>query len=454
MGKIAIVTDSNSGITQDQARELGISVIPMPFYINEKLYLEGITLSQEEFYEKLKKDEPISTSQPSPADLCDLWDKLLRDYEEIVHIPMSSGLSASCSTAMGLAIDYNGRVQVVDNQRISVTQRQSVMDAKMLAEAGKSAAEIKKILTDQKLDSSIYITLDTLKYLKKGGRVSSVTALAADVLNIKPVMHFSTGTLDTYQKCRGMKKARKVMIDAMKHELETNFREEYEAGNVYLMAASSSTDEVTAEWMAQIKESFPGIEIVDIRYSYDDEWVASKIVEEFLELYPELTGIYITGHGVKGVCQTLQKLGKDKTMHVIANDFLEENLKEGMCLGFDGRTVSAEEAETLEKILQKKQVHFSVNEDLIGNIWDDRPALSCEPVMELSEKWAGRSRADKIREIRSKLKEKGTDLFILTSLDDIAWLLNIRGNDIDYVPVVLSYLVLNESAYVYITISP
>ena len=167
MGKIAIVTDSNSGITQAQAEELGVYVIPMPFYINEKMYLEGVTLTQEEFYEKLKKDEPISTSQPSPADLCDLWDKLLRDYEEIVHIPMSSGLSASCSTAMGLAIDYNGRVQVVDNQRISVTQRQSVMDAKMLAEAGKSAAEIKKILTDQKLDSSIYITLDTLKYLKK-----------------------------------------------------------------------------------------------------------------------------------------------------------------------------------------------------------------------------------------------------------------------------------------------
>lgn len=168
MGKIAIVTDSNSGITQAQAEELGVYVIPMPFYINEKMYLEGVTLTQEEFYEKLKKDEPISTSQPSPADLCDLWDKLLRDYEEIVHIPMSSGLSASCSTAMGLAIDYNGRVQVVDNQRISVTQRQSVMDAKMLAEAGKSAAEIKKILTDQKFDSSIYITLDTLKISEEG----------------------------------------------------------------------------------------------------------------------------------------------------------------------------------------------------------------------------------------------------------------------------------------------
>ena len=184
MSKVAIVTDSNSGITQAQAKELGIRVMPMPFYINEKMYLEGVTLTQEEFYEKLKKDEPISTSQPSPADLCDLWDKLLRDYEEIVHIPMSSGLSASCSTAMGLAIDYNGRVQVVDNQRISVTQRQSVMDAKMLAEAGKSAAEIKKILTDQKLDSSIYITLDTLKYLKKGGRITPAAAAIGTVLNL------------------------------------------------------------------------------------------------------------------------------------------------------------------------------------------------------------------------------------------------------------------------------
>ena len=146
---------------------------------------------------------------------------------------------------------------------------------------------------------------------------------------------------------------------------------------------------------------------------------------------------------LEGTPVTLFKMGEPDVPTI--HKFLEENLKEGMCLGFDGRTVSAEEAETLERILQKKQVHFSVNEDLIGNIWDDRPALSCEPVMELSEKWAGRSRADKIREIRSKLKEKGADLFILTSLDDIAWLLNIRGNDIDYVPVVLSYLVLNET---------
>ena len=139
MGKIAIVTDSNSGITQDQARELGVSVIPMPFYINEKLYLEGITLSQEEFYQRLKNDETISTSQPGPADVCGLWNTLLEEYDEVVHIPMSSGLSASCDTAMGLAQEYDGRVHVVDNQRISVTQRQSVLDALILRDAGRNA---------------------------------------------------------------------------------------------------------------------------------------------------------------------------------------------------------------------------------------------------------------------------------------------------------------------------
>ena len=214
MGRIAIVTDSNSGITQAQAEELGVYVIPMPFYINEKMYLEGVTLTQEEFYEKLKKDEPISTSQPSPADLCDLWDKLLRDYEEIVHIPMSSGLSASCSTAMGLAIDYNGRVQVVDNQRISVTQRQSVMDARMLAEAGRSAAEIKQILTDQKFDSSIYITLDTLKYLKKGGRISNLKAAVGTVLQIKPLLKGDPeGKIVCFAQVRGRKKSIELMAE-------------------------------------------------------------------------------------------------------------------------------------------------------------------------------------------------------------------------------------------------
>lgn len=168
MGKIAIVTDSNSGITQEEGRKLGISVLPMPFYINEIMYLEGITLSQEEFYERLKNDEPISTSQPSPGEVCGLWKNLLEEYDEVVHIPMSSGLSASCDTATMLARDFEGRVQVVNNQRISVTQRQSVLDAITLRNAGKSAAEIKAKLEEEKLESSIYITLETLKYLKKG----------------------------------------------------------------------------------------------------------------------------------------------------------------------------------------------------------------------------------------------------------------------------------------------
>ena len=190
MGKIAIVTDSNSGITQAQAEELGVYVIPMPFYINEKMYLEGVTLTQEEFYEKLKKDEPISTSQPSPADLCDLWDKLLRDYEEIVHIPMSSGLSGSCQTAIMLAQEeeYDGKVYVVNNQRISVTQRQSVIDAKSMAEAGYDAAAIQKRLEETKFDSTIYITLDTLHYLKKGGRITPAAAALGTILRLKPVL--------------------------------------------------------------------------------------------------------------------------------------------------------------------------------------------------------------------------------------------------------------------------
>ena len=261
MGKIAIVTDSNSGITQAQAEELGVYVIPMPFYINEKMYLEGVTLTQEEFYEKLKKDETISTSQPSPADLCDLWDKLLRDYEEIVHIPMSSGLSASCSTAMGLAIDYNGRVQVVDNQRISVTQRQSVMDAKMLAEAGKSAAEIKKILTDQKLDSSIYITLDTLKYLKKGGRITPAAAAIGTVLNLKPVLQIQGEKLDAYAKVRGKKQAKRAMLKAMKNDWETRFKEYVSDGEMCLQAAYTGNLEEAEEFKREIQEVFPGMEI-------------------------------------------------------------------------------------------------------------------------------------------------------------------------------------------------
>lgn len=261
MRKIAIVTDSNSGITQDEGRKLGISVLPMPFYINEVMYLEGVTLSQEEFYERLKKDEPISTSQPNPGEVCGLWDTLLKEYDEIVHIPMSSGLSASCETAMGLARDYNGKVQVVDNQRISVTQKQSVMDALTLAQAGKSAAEIREILEAESRESSIYITLETLKYLKKGGRITPAAAAIGTVLNLKPVLQIQGDKLDAYSKVRGKKQAKRVMLKAMKEDFDSRFAEYAKRGEMCLEMAYTGNQEEAEEFKKEVQEMFPDYEI-------------------------------------------------------------------------------------------------------------------------------------------------------------------------------------------------
>ena len=257
MRKIAIVTDSNSGITQDEGRKLGISVLPMPFYINEVMYLEGVTLSQEEFYERLKKDEPISTSQPNPGEVCGLWDTLLKEYNEIVHIPMSSGLSASCETAMGLARDYNGKVQVVDNQRISVTQKQSVMDALTLVQAGKSAAEIREILEAERRESSIYITLETLKYLKKGGRITPAAAAIGTVLNLKPVLQIQGDKLDAYSKVRGKKQAKRVMLKAMKEDFDSRFAEYAKRGEMCLEMAYTGNQEEAEEFKKEVQEMFP-----------------------------------------------------------------------------------------------------------------------------------------------------------------------------------------------------
>ena len=261
MRKIAIVTDSNSGITQDEGRKLGISVLPMPFYINEVMYLEGVTLSQEEFYERLKKDEPISTSQPNPGEVCGLWDTLLKEYDEIVHIPMSSGLSASCETAMGLARDYDGKVQVVDNQRISVTQKQSVMDALTLVQAGKSAAEIREILEAESRESSIYITLETLKYLKKGGRITPAAAAIGTVLNLKPVLQIQGDKLDAYSKVRGKKQAKRVMLKAMKEDFDSRFAEYAKRGEMCLEMAYTGNQEEAEEFKKEVKEMFPDYEI-------------------------------------------------------------------------------------------------------------------------------------------------------------------------------------------------
>lgn len=256
MNKIAIVTDSNSGITQDEGRSLGVFVLPMPFYINEVMYLEGITLSQEEFYERLQKDETISTSQPSPGEVCGMWDNLLKEYDEIVHIPMSSGLSASCETAMGLARDYDGKVQVVDNQRISVTQRQSVLDALALVKAGKNAAEIREILEAEKLESSIYITLETLKYLKKGGRITPAAAALGTVLNLKPVLQIQGEKLDAFSKARGKKQAKRVMVKAMEEDLKNRFKDNRKKGLMCLEAAYTGNEEEALEWKAELEKHF------------------------------------------------------------------------------------------------------------------------------------------------------------------------------------------------------
>lgn len=259
--KVAIVTDSNSGITQSQANELGISVLPMPFYINEELFYEDITLSQKEFYEKLAEDANISTSQPTPVDVMELWEKLLLEAEEIVHIPMSSGLSNSCETAMVLAREYPGRVHVVDNQRISVTQRQSVLDAIALAKAGKNGAEIKEVLEKEKQESSIYITLETLKYLKKGGRITPAAAAVGTVLNLKPVLQIQGDKLDAFSKARGKKKAKSIMVQAMREDLEGRFQEYVKQGCMALQAAYTGNEEEAMEWKKELQEQFPGYEI-------------------------------------------------------------------------------------------------------------------------------------------------------------------------------------------------
>ena len=215
MSKTAIVTDSNSGITQSRGKKLGIYVLPMPFFIDGELFLEDISLTQEQFYERLGADSDISTSQPSPGDVMELWEKLLKEYDEIVHIPMSSGLSNSCDTAVSIAEEYGGRVQVVNNQRISVTQEQSVYDAMTLRDRGMSAREIREVLEREKFQSSIYITVDTLKYLKKGGRVTPAAAAVGTVLNLKPVLQIQGEKLDAFAKVRGWKAAKRTMLNAI-----------------------------------------------------------------------------------------------------------------------------------------------------------------------------------------------------------------------------------------------
>lgn len=261
MSKIAIVTDSNSGITQAEGARRGIHVLPMPFMIDEVTYYEDIDLTQEQFYEKLKSGANIATSQPSPDSVTSLWDKLLQEYDEIVHIPMSSGLSGSCQSAMAFAAEYDGRVQVVNNQRISVTQRQSALDALQLAATGKNAAQIKEFLENDKFNSSIYIMLDTLYYLKKGGRITPAAAAIGTMLRLKPVLTIQGEKLDAFAKARTTSQGKTMMINAIKKDINERFGGMTEDKHIWLQIAYTHDRAAAEQFRTEVEAEFPGYDI-------------------------------------------------------------------------------------------------------------------------------------------------------------------------------------------------
>lgn len=258
--KIAAATDSNSGITQDQAKQLGVHVLPMPFIIDGQMYYEGVDLTHEEFFRRMEEGADITTSQPSPGEVTDFWDKLLEEYDAVVYIPMSSGLSGSCQTAMLLAEDYEGKVYVVNNQRISVTQMQSVLDARDLIKKGYAAAQIRNILEETKFDSSIYVTVTTLKYLKKGGRITPAAAMLGTLLQIKPVLTIQGEKLDAFSKARTLKQGKTIMMTALKKDLETRFHDP-EARHTWLEIAYTCNDEMAQEFKETVAEIYPDANI-------------------------------------------------------------------------------------------------------------------------------------------------------------------------------------------------
>lgn len=262
MDKISIMTDSNSGITQKEAEALGIRVLPMPFLIDGETYFEDINFTQEEFYGRLSQDVDISTSQPTPEAVMDAWDELLQESEGVVYIPMSSGLSGSCQTAKMLAEDYGGKVQVVDNQRISVTQRQSVLDAMALVGRGMTAEGIKEYLERVKFESSIYIMLDTLKYLRKGGRITPAAAALGQALRLKPVLQIQGDKLDAFSIARTKKQGISKMVSAMEHDIASRFGGMENIGNIHLEVAHTNNEEAAVKFAAEIKEKFGVDEVV------------------------------------------------------------------------------------------------------------------------------------------------------------------------------------------------
>lgn len=264
MKNVGLITDSHSGISQQEAERLGIRVVPMPFYIEGECYYEGVTLSREDFFEKLQGGLHIKTSQPSPESVMKMWDEALEEYEQILYLPISSGLSGSCATAAAFAQGdkYCGRVFVVDGGRVATPLHRSILDALELIDEGFSAEQIKESLENARDDMSIYIGVENLDCLKRGGRISSTTAAVAAVLNIKPVLRVTTGVLDGYKNCRGFKNAKKIMIEALRHDMETRFKESCDRGEIYLLAASSASPGVTAEWVKEIEAAFPGMKVM------------------------------------------------------------------------------------------------------------------------------------------------------------------------------------------------
>ncbi len=264
MKHVGIVTDSHGGISLAQAKELGVKVVPMPFYFGDDCYYEGVSISRGEFFERLNNGEAVSTSQPSPEAVMDAWREALTEYEKVLYMPISSGLSGSCNTGKMLAMEeeFEGKVFVVDNGRVATPMHRSILDALKLIEEGHTAEEVKTILEEYGSRMSIYIAVETLEHLKKGGRITPATAAIGTVLNIKPILKLNTGVLETYKKSRGMKKARQEMLDAMKHDFEVTFKEYADKNEIYLMAASSADEATTQEWIEEIKEAFPGMDVL------------------------------------------------------------------------------------------------------------------------------------------------------------------------------------------------
>ena len=259
--KTAVVTDTNSGITGEEAAARGIYLIPMPVIIDGESYFEGQSITEEQFYAALTGDRKVSTSMPSPGDVMELWDKALSEHEELIYIPMSSGLSHSCSVAQGLAEDYDGRVQVADNHRISVTMRESVFMAADLADQGRSAKEIQEALEQDAYNSSIYISVDTLVYLKRGGRITPTAAMLGSVLNIKPILTIQGERLDSFAKARSMKKCREKMIDAIRNDYEKRFADEDPAKLRIGAAGAGLTKEEAEIWRSAVAEAFPQADV-------------------------------------------------------------------------------------------------------------------------------------------------------------------------------------------------